>query len=60
MIVTETDLLNRQVARMTEPAIKGTQLEFLDNICKRSIQAGRLSFRRVVQALVPLVAQKGK
>ena len=31
MIVTETDLLNRQVARMTDPAIKGTQLEFLDN-----------------------------
>ena len=31
MIVTEIDLLNRQVARQTEPAIKGTQLEWLDN-----------------------------
>ena len=31
MIVTEIDLLNSQVARMTVPAIKGTQLEFLDN-----------------------------
>ena len=33
--------------------------DVLDNVCKRSISAGRLSFRRVVQALVPLVA-KGK
>jgi hypothetical protein len=31
MIVTEIDLLQRNVARMTDPAIKGTQLEFLDN-----------------------------
>jgi len=34
--------------------------DVLDKVCKRSISAGRLSFRRVVQALVPLVAQKGK
>ena len=34
--------------------------DVLDKVCKRSIQAGRLSFRRIVQALVPLVAAKGK
>ena len=33
--------------------------DVLDKVCKRSIQAGRLSFRRVVQALVPLIAGRG-
>ena len=34
--------------------------DVLDKVCKRSIQAGRLSFRRIIQALVPLIAAKGK
>jgi hypothetical protein len=33
--------------------------DVLEKIVKRSIQSGKLSFRRVVQAIVPLVA-KGK
>ena len=34
--------------------------DVLEKVMARAVQQGRLSFRRIVQALVPLVAQKGK
>jgi hypothetical protein len=33
--------------------------DVLEKVVKRSITSGRLSFRRIVQALVPLIAGKG-